>query len=225
MTSRMKVACVLLIAGVAAGCTDDASQVAGDNGRPAPAMANASSTPDAKLQASSQTASGVDIVGRHPSRATTSMGTHASRRYLRAEGAFVTGNAVSVQKAGDAIMSREFTKVVRGFERDLAADSEARDLTDLYRRAMDEQAKGLGHVTELACGLSVCIGAIRTPDDAHYQQWLARFDADRRTPSYSYGEVAMDVGQAGLETRFYFSIDPSLNGVVAPAGPFKPPAS
>lgn len=147
----------------------------------------------------------------------------AKRRYLRSEAAFITDNALSVQKAGEAVTSCDFVKVMREFERDLASDVEARNLTDLYRYAMDDQAKGVGQIIELACGLSVCIGAIRTSDSKGYQAWSAKFDADKRTPSYSYGEYALDLGRAGLETRFFFSVDPSVIGAVAPARPFVPP--
>ena len=222
MTSGMNVTCALLLASAAAGCTGALSASSEDT-KAAQSEVSASA-PDARPQASRTPLAAGSADNRHPLPAPASIGVPAGRRYLRAEGALVTGNAVSVQKAGDAIMSREFSKVVRGFERDLAADREARDLTDVYRRAMDEQARGLGQVTELACGLSVCIGAIRTRDSAGYSAWSARFDADKRTPSYSYGEAAVDMGQAGLETRFYFSIDPSVNGVVAPARPITPPA-
>lgn len=222
MTLKMKLARALLFAGALAGCTDGGRMGSRDDTRAVQSAPVSASAPSAEIKrAPNRPDAGTGSRRAFSPFANTAV--HAPRRFLRTETAFVTGDAISVQKAGEAIMSREFSQLVRAFERDLAADPEARDLTALYRRAMDEQVDGLGQITELACGLSVCVGAVRTRDDAGYQVWLTKFDADKRTPSYSYGESAVDMGRAGLETRFYFSVDPSLNGVIAPATPFTPP--
>jgi hypothetical protein len=98
------------------------------------------------------------------------------------------------------------------FERDARGDPLAGELTGVLRDQIEQQlatAGGPQQLVHFACGLSLCVGAVRTGVGAQWNsEWWLPVGEFRRV--FTYQEATVSLGGGDMEHRFLFSTDDKL---------------
>lgn len=216
MRNSGKVFVLILLAGTAASCSRQ------DTGaeQQSPPVGNAAMDPASPISAGVLAGAGsdpptgaVDAAGRAP--AARAIGRAGDATYLPAERRLLQGDHLSAAAAEAMLKSDRFIDRVREFEAEAARDRDAQDLTNAYRKQV-EQALAEGRLMAFACGLSVCAGSIRTPSAQAYADWSEAFASNPGAPIYSQVDYPVERAEGDYENRFVISIDPAANGVTAP---------
>ncbi len=139
----------------------------------------------------------------------------ASGRYLPAESKLLSGNAMSVEATRSTLMSEDFDASMAEFAAQAARDPNARDLSASYRAAILRQLGGSGTLVDLQCGLSLCMGIIRTKDRAAMDAWSDRFAQSPDTPNFVFTRYAKRSASGEFDNRFVFSSDPGANSATS----------
>ncbi|GAB3334552.1 hypothetical protein GCM10027359_07200 [Marilutibacter aestuarii] len=137
--------------------------------------------------------------------------------YLNAESGLLVGDSISVESAGATLQTDRFDDVMEAMVRDTSRDTDAQDVTWLYRNAVDRALTSELSVSDFACGLSLCMGALRTRNPDAYARWYELFSGSSKAPTYSFLESQRNLGGEEVEFRFIFSTDPSADSVSSPA--------
>ncbi|BAV99319.1 hypothetical protein [Lysobacter enzymogenes] len=138
-----------------------------------------------------------------------------SGRYLPAESKLLRGNAMSVEATRSALMFEGFDASMAEFAAQAARDPNARDLSARYRAAILRQLGGSGMLVDLQCGLSLCMGTIRTKDRAAMDAWVDRFGQSADTPNFVFTRFAKKRASGEFDNRFVFSSDPGANSATS----------
>lgn len=139
--------------------------------------------------------------------------------YLPTEDLFLQGIAVSSEAVSTALKSKKFDELALAFEKDMGTNRNARDLTVLYREAINEQLSNNARLSTFVCGTSLCMGSILTNgSNDSYFAWKERFSNSKATPHYVFTDTTFDRGKGNFENRFFFSSDPSSNAIRVPRG-------
>lgn len=150
------------------------------------------------------------------SPARSSEPTRSTSPYLEAESALLADGGLSVEKAGTILQSdKGFEQTIRQFDQSAATSPEAQDLTAHYKAAIARSFGGEGSLRDFSCGLSLCVGSVRTKSPSDYAAWSERFAKDSGAPTYSFGEMTQKIGEGDYESRFVFSTDPNANSMTA----------
>lgn len=140
----------------------------------------------------------------------------ATPPYRMTERKFLSGDSLSALATERILNSSSFDAVASEFEREVASDRDAQDLTHLYRKEIQHQLGNSARLASLNCGGSLCLGTILTyGDNSAYSTWSDVFFESPRTPNYVFSETTLKRGQ-NFENRFVFSTDPAVNSVKAP---------
>lgn len=138
----------------------------------------------------------------------------AASAYLIGEGDLINDGALSIDRAAPILQSnKEFEKTMRRFGQGAATSSEAQDLIAHYKIAIERELGEKGVLRDFSCGLSLCLGSIRTRSPADYAAWSERFSSSAGAPSYSFGDITQKLNDDEFEGRFVFSTDPQANSV------------
>lgn len=139
------------------------------------------------------------------------------RAYLASESRLLRGSAVSAASTFAALRSKRFDQIAQEFAKESASDPNAQELTDTYRASIQRDLGKDSILSDFACGLSLCIGAIRSHgENGSYRTWSDSFFENPRLPNYNFTEFSMPLGGGDFENRFLFSMDPGVSGVTAP---------
>jgi len=139
----------------------------------------------------------------------------AAGRYLPAEQKLLSGNSMSVEATRSTLMSDDFDASMAEFAAQAARDPNARDLSASYRAGILRQLGENATLIDVQCGLSLCMGAIRTKDRAAADAWSERFAQSPDTPNFVFTRYAKKLASGGLDNRFVFSSDPGANSVTS----------
>lgn len=135
---------------------------------------------------------------------------------LPIENNFLHGTNVKGSAVFASLKSNQFGDVMREFERQTSRDPLAAEQTNTYERAIRQEvanAKNAMQLQDFSCGLRICMGSIRSTDQAQFDAWFKEFMASKSLPTYVATSDTVDVGGGNYEHRFLFSIDPTSNGV------------
>lgn len=138
------------------------------------------------------------------------------RAYLAAESGLMRGSTVSAASASTTLRSKRFDQIAQEFTKESASDPNAQELTDTYKAGIQRDLGQDSILSDFACGLSLCIGAIKSHGDGSYRTWSDAFFENPRLPSYNFVDFSMPLGGGNFENRFLFSVDPGVNGLTAP---------
>ncbi|MDQ3617959.1 MAG: hypothetical protein M3374_04490 [Pseudomonadota bacterium] len=207
---------IVLTVGCDSEATRDSSVAASQNGLET-TVVQAPATASIPLPASEQTSNhGIASGGHSPPSPRAS-----SQPYLRTESKLLQdqGTAVSSAAVQAALLSDDFDNIALAFKRDSATDTDAQDMTALYRSRIRNQLGDTAHLRAFNCGTSLCIGSIRVANgnDA-YSVWADKFFDSPETPNYIFTDVSKPLGNNEFENRFFFSTDPNANAVAIPRG-------
>ncbi len=136
--------------------------------------------------------------------------------YLNAEQKYLAGNALNMSGIGAAITQRNFSAVIDEFKKDAATEPDAQDTTKLYKSNFESILEGGDSIalSELACGLSICVGTMRANGKAgetQYNSWRDKLNEKTALPTYSFIDSPYDLGKGETEHRFFFSVDSGSN--------------
>ena len=138
---------------------------------------------------------------------------------LPAEASSLVSNGMSVERAASNLQARDFARRLDAMAADAASHPETQDLTAAYRSRIERQLGPGARLAGFGCGMSLCMGAIRTDDAHRYQAWADRFLKDDSTPSYVFTDLVVTLAAGDVEGRFLFSTDPGVASAVMRATP------
>ncbi|MDA3306655.1 MULTISPECIES: hypothetical protein [Stenotrophomonas] len=110
------------------------------------------------------------------------------------------------------IADRASAPDIKHLSEEAASSPEVQDLTRHYRSALERAMAQEGVLEGFSCGLSICIGLVRSGSLAGHETWSRRFALDAAAPTYSYADASED-SRMGYENRFIFSTDPALRAI------------
>lgn len=214
---KLHPAFVVLAATLLVGCSDKASQ------SPAPSsqVPAAQAAPDSNNPTKAPSASVSDSAGGTNSAAANPLPSAPSpSAYLPAESKLLADGGLATERAVALLQSdKQFQQAARAFDQGAANSSEAHDLAVHYKAAI---SRGLGDkavLRDFSCGLSLCIGSMRTKSPGDYTAWSERFAKDTGAPTYSFMETTKKLSEGEYESRFVFSTDPGANSMTAAGKP------
>lgn len=137
--------------------------------------------------------------------------------YLPSELTLLREGNLSVDAVGELIYEPSFNDLLHSLANESALDPAAQDLGERYRTGIASSLAGEDDIrlTGLECGLTLCVGVIRTQGGggaAQYKAWRSSLGSNGALPIYSLldGEIQ---GTDGIEWRFFFSADPAANAL------------
>jgi len=134
--------------------------------------------------------------------------------YLATESRFVEPHGITKNHAEEVLASSAaFSKAMGEMRGEAAQSPEAQDLADHYRNALVEAVGDNGAVAGFECGLSVCMGSVHARLDTDNEQWTHRFLEAPSIRIFGHMSALERVGSFN-ESRFIFSTDPDLPGIV-----------
>lgn len=202
------------------GCSENPPNQVDENRRAALGANSGISASGTSLAAESHDANASSLDQDDNAAAKSNLETSQSdSMYLPVERKFIRNNELRIEAAGEALQSQKFESIARSFEIDTAKDSNALSLTDLYKQSIRKQLGSTGQLVSFSCGLSLCIGALRTNATENYDSWTQKFFADNGTPSYSFADSIVKLAENHYEGRFMFSTDPAANAMTGKAAP------
>ncbi|MGO1003406.1 hypothetical protein [Lysobacter sp. CA196] len=212
---KLHPAFVVLAATFLVGCSDKEGQ------SPAPStqVPAAQVAPDSNgpTQATSAPVLTDNTGGANSAVASPSPSAAPPSAYLPAESKLLAEGGLATERAVALLQSdKQFQQAARAFDQGAANSLEAQDLAAHYKAAV---ARGLSNkevLRDFSCGLSLCIGSIRTKSADDYTAWSERFAKDTGAPTYSFMETTKKLSEGEYESRFVFSTDPGANSMTAP---------
>ena len=136
--------------------------------------------------------------------------------YLATETRFIEHGGLSRVRADEVLESRErFSRALDEMSSDAAKSMEAQDQAAHYRSALTQAVGADGAVASFSCGLSMCMGTVQTRKEVDNEQWTLRFLEADSTRVFGHMSAMEQVGNLH-ESRFIFSTDPNLPGIVVP---------
>lgn len=135
------------------------------------------------------------------------------------ESYLISGNSLDLQKIQSLFFSKKFDAQVDFFISQSAADSNASELSFLYRKMLEDQLKNnniKAQIRNFACGVSICVGSLEGAKDSEYSRWSNIFFSDPTIPSYGFTNSTIPLGPNEFEHRFAFSTDPVANSIMVP---------
>lgn len=145
----------------------------------------------------------------------------ASSPLLPTEARFTRGGTLSATALATAFSSERYDRVLANLEAEAVRDPDARQQTEAYRSEIERslaEFPGL-QLGQFACGLSLCLGEVRSSDSASYQTWADRLYQTGKPKHHSFSDFEIDLGGGRFEYRIALSIDAGVNGVSGKAGP------
>lgn len=151
-----------------------------------------------------------------PATGTSAAAAHragSSAALLRSESALVFKEGISILAAENLLTSSSnMSDAIKRLSEEAASSPEVQDLTRHYRSALERAMAQEGVLEGFSCGLSICIGLVRSGSLAGHETWSRRFASDAAAPTYSYADASED-SRMGYENRFIFSTDPALRAI------------
>lgn len=141
---------------------------------------------------------------------------------LPAESNFLHGKYVDGAATQGILQSNRFGDIMRELQKEAMHDSLAVDQTKTYQAAIQQEAakvKSTVEIQDFACGLRICMGSMRSTDQAQFNNWMKEFLSSNSTPKYAVTSYTGDLGGGNYEHRFLFSTDPTSNGIAVPLPP------
>lgn len=137
---------------------------------------------------------------------------------LPSEHAYLQGDALSGTVAAQSFRAppEVFDKAIEALRNEAARDNEATQQTRAYRDAIEAQFANSGgrlRLQNFVCGLSVCLGSLRTSDSEGYNAWAKQMFDSGQPPHYSFTDGRFPLGGDVYEYRFLFSTDPAVNRI------------
>ncbi|WP_185815403.1 hypothetical protein [Xanthomonas sp. SS] len=137
---------------------------------------------------------------------------------LKFERTLLMGGKISYNQAAKMLQGKHFDSYMQDVLWQSERDLEASHMTEIYDQAL-KNALSDGEsisIDKFGCGLSICVGSIRTYGDVGKEQYL-RFQQALSpaggTPAYSMIEVPLGEDGEMVEHRFVFAADPRMNGI------------
>lgn len=149
---------------------------------------------------------------------------HRASGNLPTESGLIRGGALSGASTAAALGDeKRFEAILRAMDREAAMDSDALDLTNVYRQALlrkTAQAAVPGQLASFVCGLSICAGDFRGVGSAANSNLVANLVlGDAKFPVFGYTDRHVDLGRGLYAYKFIFSVDPAANKVRLPRSP------
>lgn len=139
-------------------------------------------------------------------------------RYLKAESGFLTRGGLDSHEVERVLTSREaFVNAIDAMSKEASRGVDTQDLSRHIHGVLERAAGEDMKVSRLACGLSVCMGSLES-GSAFDEKWSFRYPDDDAFKMYGFFESVEKVGDT-YESRFLFSIDQDLPGIVLPNSP------
>ncbi|WP_421567985.1 hypothetical protein [Stenotrophomonas sp. PD6] len=136
--------------------------------------------------------------------------------YLASEARFIKHGGLDSDSANEVLGSSDaFSRALNEMSAAAMTSTEAQDLADLYRRALAEVIGTDGAVVTFACGLSMCMGSVHTHPAVDSDSWTYRFLDAPSTRIFGHLRAVERIGNL-TESRFIFSTDPDIPGIVVP---------
>lgn len=133
--------------------------------------------------------------------------------YLSTESTLIEQDALSADRADEILEDRAlFAKALERMRDDEKTSMEAQDLARHHRSVLVRAVGSQGVVDDLACGLSLCIGAVTAHSREHHDAWHGRLVKDpaaRRYGAIHWIEPVADQ----FQKRFVFSADPAVAAI------------
>lgn len=130
------------------------------------------------------------------------------RRYL-------SGGNLNIDTLQSLLFGNDFSQEIQKLQSQMRGNPGALELSLFYRSAIDKQLRqidGGRPISEFTCGLSICMGTIRSSgDDQWYSRWWNDFATSPETPHQIAFDSVHDLGGGSLEHRFVFSNDPAIS--------------
>lgn len=140
--------------------------------------------------------------------------------YLPAESKLLADGGLATERAATLLQSdKQFQQAARLFDQGAANNPEAHDLAAHYKAAISRDLGDKAVLRDFSCGLSLCIGSMRTKSADDYTAWSERFAKDTGAPTYSFMETTKKLSEGEYESRFVFSTDPGANSMSVPGKP------
>lgn len=138
---------------------------------------------------------------------------------LSFEGALLFEKSLDSKKIQSLLFSKKFGAQLDQFANQSAADSNASELSSVYKKMLDAQLKKNkinAQIGKFVCGTSICIGSLERGEDSEYSRWSDIFFSDPTVPSYGFTNTTIRLGENQYEHRFVFSTDPAANSIMVP---------
>jgi hypothetical protein len=136
--------------------------------------------------------------------------------YLAPETRFIKHGGLDSDSANEVLGSSEaFSRPANEMSAAATMSMEALDLADHYRRALADVIGTDGTVMTFACGLSMCMGSVHTRPVVDSDSWTYRFLDAPSTRVFGHLRAVERIGNV-TESRFIFSTDPDIPGIVVP---------
>lgn len=145
--------------------------------------------------------------------------SHASTRTaldeMPAERRYMSGANLNIDTIQSLMSGNDFSEEIQKLHSQMRGNPDALELSLFYRSAIEEQLRqfqGSRPLSEFACGVSLCMGMIRSSgDDLWYSRWWNDFATSTKTPHRVAFDSIQDLGGGSLEHRFIFSNDPAIS--------------
>lgn len=134
--------------------------------------------------------------------------------YLATESRFVEPNGITKTAAQQVLASStDFSRALQDMGNEAIRNADAQDLADHYRKALSEAVGADGAIAGFACGLSLCMGSVQTRLHVDSEGWTGRFLDSPSIRVFGHMSALERKGDIN-ESRFVFSTDPYLPGIV-----------
>lgn len=138
--------------------------------------------------------------------------------YLKAEVKYIGKGGIEANEVDQVLQSRDvFSSALQAIDEEGVRSLEAQDITRNVRTVMLQALGEDMTVHDLSCGLSVCMGSVKS-GSAFDDTWPHPFLDHGAIKVFGFIEAA-DQTEGLHERRFLFSIDPELPGIIVPRGP------
>lgn len=131
--------------------------------------------------------------------------------------------AISLDASERLLQSDDLSSRIAALRQQHGQDSEANDITALYRRWVVGSLADFSPrmwLNDLQCGLSICIGMVTTAEpESVARAWPSSLLAARTLPVFGYVDTVRGIEPGKLEYRFIFSTDPGAGGLRFKASP------
>lgn len=133
---------------------------------------------------------------------------------LHSEKPLLEQGGLSASRVAEVIRTPAFNRLLAELEEEVARDPLAQDVTTAQRRQWERWREGQATLHAFACGLSLCVGTVRTGGDGSGYALAAKRFLAHGPPGSSLGEHRVDLGNGLYEHRFVMTHDPAVKGVL-----------
>lgn len=174
------------------------------------------SAPATPMTDTPESAAATLLVGSRPSSAPATHPTNSDR--LVTESMLLLGSDLDSNAASNLLRAEDgFDKALGRMDDEMQRDPDAMALGDTYAQAIAAQLSSGDQalrLDRLACGLRLCVASFDdAADEAAWEAWRQRFDADTETPHSVFVERSLARPDGSVERRVIFTTDPTSLGV------------